>query len=121
MIEKKSVKHSQQALLQVVLGLAMMVILALCSSACGGAPVGFEGEMEELSDTVSPGVAAQQVQPPLLSSGWVFSPRCAEDEFVCAGACANLNSDSYHCGGCGHACEVGKHCQLGECVTECPP
>ncbi len=116
MIVKNSVRQSPAPLLQVVLGLAM-----LCASACGGAPMGLDGEMEGMSDTAAAGIVAQQAQPPLLSNEWLVSPTCAEDEFACVGTCANLNIDSNNCGGCGNVCEVGKHCQSGECVTECPP
>lgn len=98
-----------------------VMALALCAWACGGAPMGLEGEMDGMSDTERPGVISQQAQPPLLANEWLTTPSCAEDELVCAGTCSNLNIDSNNCGGCGNVCEAGKHCQLGECVTECPP
>lgn len=74
---------------------------------------------------VQSGIVAERTSPGILSPGWemapVAEPACTEEELLCAGACVNVTIDSEHCGGCGNVCPEGKHCQLGECVTKCPP
>lgn len=44
---------------------------------------------------------------------------CADGESVCAGACANLDSDRDNCGSCGNACGDGLVCSFGQCVEGC--
>ncbi|MBX3269547.1 MAG: hypothetical protein KF729_04770 [Sandaracinaceae bacterium] len=41
---------------------------------------------------------------------------CLPGEVSCDGACADLQSDALHCGGCGAACPAGTACCGGACV-----
>ena len=100
----------------------MIVTLGLCASACGGDPMaGAFDEEALLGEAASTGVVAQARSPPLLPNTRETHPACAEEEFVCGSHCADFNIDSDNCGGCGIVCAEGKHCQLAECVDECPP
>jgi DNA-binding beta-propeller fold protein YncE len=40
---------------------------------------------------------------------------CPEDQVACGGACVSLHVDPANCGTCGHACDPGEACGLGEC------
>ena len=42
---------------------------------------------------------------------------CPNGEEDCDGECANLDSSSAHCGGCGQACEPGQRCLDGSCCA----
>ncbi len=48
---------------------------------------------------------------------------CATGETACSGLCAQVQSDVYNCGSCGHGCYdpgFGVYCQSGACIA-CPP
>jgi hypothetical protein len=48
---------------------------------------------------------------------------CAMGETTCNGLCAQVQSDVYNCGSCGHGCYdpgFGAYCQNGACIA-CPP
>lgn len=45
--------------------------------------------------------------------------KCETAETDCNGECADLGSDSEHCGACGNACTTGVECRDGECVGAC--
>jgi hypothetical protein len=53
------------------------------------------------------------------NSIYCHAANCGESETVCAGACANLNSDRDNCGRCGESCGDGLVCSFGQCVEGC--
>ncbi|MBI2894494.1 MAG: hypothetical protein HYY06_13160 [Deltaproteobacteria bacterium] len=44
---------------------------------------------------------------------------CGEDQVSCEGVCADLETDSSHCGDCTTECDEYQSCQGGECVFDC--
>jgi hypothetical protein len=46
---------------------------------------------------------------------WQCVASCEQPLVQCSGACVDLNSDAFHCGGCDQACPSGL-CQSGTCV-----
>lgn len=44
---------------------------------------------------------------------------CRSDQAQCGSLCVNLDANPFHCGECGEACEEGKSCDSGSCVTAC--
>lgn len=65
--------------------------------------------------------AACQSCPDGNAEGSLFchAANCAQSESVCAGACANLQSDRDNCGACGTQCGDGLVCSFGQCVEGC--
>jgi hypothetical protein len=42
-------------------------------------------------------------------------PGCPTGSADCGGGCINLSADDRNCGGCGHACPLGQHCEWYDC------
>jgi hypothetical protein len=47
------------------------------------------------------------------------SQDCPPNATWCGNACADLNSDSMHCGACGTGCSTTQRCAAGQCVSRC--
>ncbi len=53
------------------------------------------------------------------NSVYCHAASCAENESICAGACANMQSDRDNCGACGTQCGDGLVCSFGQCLEGC--
>ncbi|WP_230467499.1 hypothetical protein [Lujinxingia vulgaris] len=42
--------------------------------------------------------------------------QCADGKTRCDGRCVDLQSDAFHCGGCGEVCAPPGICDRGQCV-----
>lgn len=45
---------------------------------------------------------------------------CSSGLTECTDVCANIQTDSDHCGACARACAGGQVCKAGTCVANCP-
>jgi hypothetical protein len=62
--------------------------------------------------TMVPDIASS---PPEASSGGDDGPKCEAGQSVCAGRCADTNSDTSNCGQCNNQCGTGVRCIGGTC------
>ena len=44
---------------------------------------------------------------------------CTGRQIACGDSCVDPELDAQHCGGCGHACEVGQVCSAAVCADDC--
>jgi hypothetical protein len=46
--------------------------------------------------------------------------RCPAGQLECGAICADPDTDAQNCGDCGIACDPGKSCVGGACISDCP-
>ncbi|AGB03298.1 Stigma-specific protein, Stig1 [Methanoregula formicica SMSP] len=44
-------------------------------------------------------------------------PSCPSGQTLCDGSCIDTQSDSQHCGACGHICNTSEPCSEGKCLS----
>ncbi len=69
---------------------------------------------------VDAGSAEADVGSPSVDAGTPDTgPRCTGATVDCGGVCANTQTSTAHCGGCGRTCATGQSCVAGTCMLVC--
>jgi len=100
-----------------VLWLSGVVLMAVVV-ACGGSDEGASNTTPDLlvdgaMDTSTDTQTDEDEQDTMAS--------CSGSEVICDGACADLASDTEHCGACSTTCQRFEACEQGACTLQCPP
>lgn len=83
------------------------------SNADGGADA--DADVDSDADTDSDSDTDADTDADADADGGV----CGEGELLCDGECADLRTDSRHCGDCTTRCGKYETCQAGDCVHDC--